>query len=487
MFRKRDLMGVGKIRSSGQRLSAAVSHAGNLAVYFEPDVKSKLRTPQSTVQLDSSGEVSGSDQSEFAIDFPNEFAANLAERYVLRGEIARGGMGVVMRAYDERLDREVAIKFLRPDLVQNLALREKFFHEAIVGSHLQHPCVVPIYDLSTENCAHPYFVMKMVTGKSLDTILGSNPDNQLERSRLLKAFEQVCMAIAYAHSQGILHLDLKPSNIMIGAFGEVYVMDWGLAKAYNSDGLAGSLGRDRQVEKDDSTRSRSGIRGTFAYMAPEQIAGQTLTPRTDVFGLGALLCEILTGRPPYRGRNQRRVYSGVACGKVDDAYHRLDECQYDDSMIELAKRCLSPRPENRPVDADKVASEVSRYLESALERAESDLCRFFELSPDMFCIASLEGYFLRVNSNFPRVLGYHERKLVSQPFLSFVHPDDVAQTVDVMADLMAGKTVVRFRNRYRRKDGSYVRLEWMAKAVVSESTIFAVARDVSESIEGKRS
>jgi serine/threonine-protein kinase len=219
-------------------------------------------------------------------------------------------------------------------------------------------------------------------------------------------------------------------------------------------------------------------------MAPEQIVGQTLTPQTDVFGLGALLCEILTGRPPYRGYNQRRVYAGVACGKVDETYHGLDECKFDDSMIDLAKRCLSPRPDGRPADADKVAAEVSRYLESALEQAESDLCRFFELSPDMFCIASLDGYFLRVNSNFPRVLGYNERKLVSQPFLSFVHPDDVAQTVNVMADLMAGKPVVRFRNRYRRKDGSYVKLEWMAKSIVSESTIFAVARDVSESIAG---
>lgn len=448
----------------------------------ESDLQSNLRVPLSTVRLDSSEEVSGSEHSDFVIDSPSDFAADLSGRYVLRSEIARGGMGVVMRAYDERLDREVAIKFLRPDLAQKPALREKFFHEAIVGSHLQHPCVAPIYDLSTDNCAHPYFVMKMVTGKSLDTILDRKPDNQLERSRLLKAFEQVCMAIAYAHSQGILHLDLKPSNIMIGPFGEVYVMDWGLAKAYNTGEMKGELRPEGRVETDDPKSHRSGIRGTFAYMAPEQIAGQTLTPQTDVFGLGALLCEILTGRPPYRGHNQRRVYAGTTCGKVDDAYHGLDECKFDDSMIELAKRCLSPRPEYRPADADKVAAAVSRYLESALEQAESDLCRFFELSPDMFCIASLEGYFLRVNSNFPRILGYNERKLVSQPFLSFVHPDDVAQTVDVMADLMAGKTVVRFRNRYRHKDGGYVKLEWMAQSIVSESTIFAVARDVSESV-----
>jgi serine/threonine-protein kinase len=434
--------------------------------------------------LDSSEEVSGSGHSDFVIDSPSDLATDLSRRYILRSEIARGGMGVVMLAYDERLDREVAIKFLRPDLVNKPALREKFFHEAIVGSHLQHPCVVPIYDLSADNSTHPYFVMKMVTGKSLDTILDRKPDNQLERSRLLKAFEQVCLAIAYAHSQGILHLDLKPSNIMIGPFGEVYVMDWGLAKAYNPDEMAETWVLQSGVETANLKKSRSGIRGTFAYMAPEQIAGQTLTPQTDVFGLGALLCEILTGRPPYRGHNQRRVYAGVACGKVDEAYHGLDECKFDDSMIDLAKRCLSPRPEGRPADADKVAAEVCRYLESALEQAESDLCRFFELSPDMFCIASLDGYFLRVNSNFPRVLGYNEKKLVSQPFLSFVHPDDVAQTVNVMADLMAGKPVVRFRNRYRRKDGSYVKLEWMAQSIVSESTIFAVARDVSESIAG---
>lgn len=323
--------------------------------------------------------------------------------------------------------------------------------------------------------------MKLVTGHSLGKILASPPTNQTDRSRLLKIFEQVCRAIAYAHSHGVLHLDLKPANVMVGEFGEVYVMDWGLSRVLQ---MSDSLGSETKLEnrsaeplKSNSAAS-SGIHGTPAYMAPEQARGLAVCPKSDVFGLGAILCEILTGRPPYRNRDLRRTYADATRAKLDDAHRGLDACASDDRLIQLAKRCLAPNPKDRPNNASFIANEISGYLESALEQSESDLCRFFELSLDLFCIASIDGYFRRVNSNFPRLLGYSAEQLVSRPFLDFVHPDDIRQTKEVMGDLLAGKAVVHFCNRYRHSDGHYITLEWTAKSIVEENTIFAIARDM---------
>ena len=127
-------------------------------------------------------------------------------------------------------------------------------------------------------------------------------------------------------------------------------------------------------------------------------------------------------------------------------------------------------------------SELTIYLESLLQRAESDLERFFELSLDLFCIAGLDGYFRRVNSNFIRVLGHSERTLLSRPFMHFVHPDDREQTVSVMSQLQAGRPVVEFQNRYGASDGSWRNFEWTAKSIPNDNIIFAVARDVTNRV-----
>jgi serine/threonine-protein kinase len=128
-----------------------------------------------------------------------------------------------------------------------------------------------------------------------------------------------------------------------------------------------------------------------------------------------------------------------------------------------------------------VASELTLFLESRLQRAENDLERFFDLSLDLFCIAGMDGFFRRVNSNFPRVLGFSEKHLLTRPFLEFVHPDDRDPTISVMSQLKIGQPVVQFRNRYMAVDGSYRCFEWTAKSIPEEGTIFAVARDVTDS------
>ncbi len=164
---------------------------------------------------------------------------------------------------------------------------------------------------------------------------------------------------------------------------------------------------------------------------------------------------------------------------MDAAMEGLDEIDTDRALVRLAKRCLARRMEDRPASAVEVAREVFAYQETALQRIENDMSRFFELSLDLFCIAGFDGYFQRINSNFSKLLGHDSSELLARPFLDFIHEDDRQPTTDRMSTLSEGNPVVRFKNRYRTADNSYVTLEWTAKSIESESIIFAVARDVS--------
>ena len=152
-------------------------------------------------------------------------------------------------------------------------------------------------------------------------------------------------------------------------------------------------------------------------------------------------------------------------------------------MISLAKRCLARKVDDRPADAGIIADEITAFVESSMERAERDLCRFFEISMDLFCIASLDGYFKRVNSNFSRVLGYSDCELVSRPFIEFIHPEDVAQTIQAIATLAKGNPIAAFRNRYRDSGGQYHWLQWKAKSIPEDNIVFAVARVLDNSAD----
>ncbi len=187
--------------------------------------------------------------------------------------------------------------------------------------------------------------------------------------------------MAYAHSRGVIHRDLKPSNIMVGGFGEVQVMDWGLAKVLASGGVAD---QSRAVERheqlsvvrtlrtgSDADASQAGsVMGTPAYMPPEQAGGdiEALDERADVFGLGAILCEVLTGAPPYTGPDGKAVFRKAFCGDLADAFARLDACGAESALIDLAKSCLAPELLDRPRDARIVAERLTDYLAGVQER-----------------------------------------------------------------------------------------------------------------------
>jgi len=418
-------------------------------------------------------------------DSPDVFeldSLHVVGRYRIREEIGHGGMGVVLRAYDELLHRDVAIKLLRRAHADQPEFTERFVDEALLTCNLQHPCIVPVYDRGFAEDSRPFFAMKLIAGQSLAQTLHEEPGEQQDRLKLLRVFETVCQTVAFSHSFGILHLDIKPSNIMIGEFGEVHLMDWGLARTWLPNDASPAQIHAERVINNTSAVSYSqphGIGGTPAYMSPEQARGEIVGPRSDVFGLGGILCEILTGRPPYRGGDHHRVHRRAMHGQLDDANSRLDDCQEDSKLIQLAKDCLQPHQENRIASATEVARAINAYLETALEQLESDVYRFFDLTLDLFCIATMDGYFERVNVNFSRVLGYSGDELISRPFFDFIHVDDVEDTLRVVKDLSSGQPLVHFCNRYRHADGHYLTLEWTAKPLPDEGTIFAVARDVT--------
>ena len=301
-------------------------------------------------------------------------------RYELLQEVGRGGAGLVFRGRDRVLGREVAVKVLREAYLDTPEVRRRFIEEARVGSQLQHPAIVPVYELGWFQDRRPYFTMKLVEGRTLAAMLKDRADPGQDLARLLGIFEQVCQAMAYAHARQVVHRDLKPANVMVGAFGEVQVMDWGFAKILGEE-EAPVAALSPRADATDPVRplpvsGRSGaslsgvVMGTPAYMPPEQAQGQAdlIDQRADVFALGAILCEILTGRPPYVGDAVDEVCRQAAVGDLTEAHARLDACGADEALRELAKRCLTAEREDRPAEAAAVTRDLAAYLASAQER-----------------------------------------------------------------------------------------------------------------------
>jgi serine/threonine-protein kinase len=312
--------------------------------------------------------------------------------YRILGELGRGGMGMVYRAFEPRLGRSLAVKMLLPEHRENASLRRRFLKEAQVMGQLQHPGVAPIHELGELPDGRPFFTMKQVMGQTLAELLsgpsavGTPParrpaGGEPAAARLVAVFEQVCQTVAYAHSRGILHRDLKPQNVMVGAFGEVQVMDWGLAKVLSEAGeepqppapagpVLSPVGPARTGRSADEPTEAGTVLGTPAYMPPEQARGQVevLDERADVFGLGAILCEVLTGRPPHVARESWEILPQALAGDLADAHRRLEASGAEPELLDLARRCLAVDPAERPPSAGVVAREVSAYRASVAER-----------------------------------------------------------------------------------------------------------------------
>jgi tetratricopeptide (TPR) repeat protein len=228
------------------------------------------------------------------------------DRYQLFGEIARGGMGAVLRGRDVDLGRDLAVKVLLESHRDKPELMKRFVEEAQIGGQLQHPGIVPVYELGAFSDRRPFFTMKLVKGRTLADLLRGRSSPAAELPRFLSIFESIAQTMAYAHVRGVIHRDLKPSNVMVGSFGEVQVMDWGLAKVLPQGGLVADQSASRPEPEvpisvihtartgSDADASQAGsVLGTPGYMAPEQARGEVelVDERADVFGLGNALAE----------------------------------------------------------------------------------------------------------------------------------------------------------------------------------------------------
>ena len=326
------------------------------------------------------------DDQDIAIIKPlsNEMPApgERGDRYQLFGEIARGGMGAVLKGRDTDLGRDLAVKVLLDGHRRKPELIRRFVEEAQIGGQLQHPGIVPVYELGTFADSRPYFTMKLVKGRTLAALLHDRSAPQDDLPRFLGVFEQVCQTVAYAHARGVIHRDLKPANVMVGSFGEVQVMDWGLAKVLKQGGVADeppaahpprpavSVIQTVRSGSDVDESQAGSMLGTPAYMAPEQAGGEIerVDRRADVFGLGSILCEVLTGQPAYTGRSAQEVARKAMRCDTADALARLGACAAEPELIALTTNCLAAEPEDRPRDAGTVAGRMTAYFSSVQER-----------------------------------------------------------------------------------------------------------------------
>ena len=277
--------------------------------------------------------------------------------YVAERELARGGMGRIRVARDRRLGRAVAIKEV---LVSSGELVDRFEREARINARLQHPAIMPVYEAGAWPSGEPFFSMRLVSGRSLDEVIAERPTLD-ERMALLPNALAVADAIAYAHSEGVIHRDLKPKNVLVGAFGETVVIDWGLAKDL----------RDREPDVSTSHRTNPGrsgtsletdigeVMGTPAYMPPEQAQGEIVDQRADVYAIGAMLYHLLAGRPPVTGRTAAEVLANV----LDNKLEPLDAAQpgVPHDLLAIVAKAMAREAGDRYPTARELAEDLRRY------------------------------------------------------------------------------------------------------------------------------
>ena len=297
-------------------------------------------------------------------------------RYTEQILLGEGGMGKVHLCRDELIGRDVAMKVILPDLEADAGIRARFLREASVQGQLEHPNIVPVHEIGATPEGASFFTMKRVRGSTLDEIIrrtaagDASLADRFTMHRLLTAFVSVCLAVDFAHSRGVIHRDLKPGNVMLGDFGEVYVLDWGIAK----------LARDSEPERAaDAVRDQldmlergspvpktaeGAILGTVAYMAPEQLRGKPASVQSDVFALGAILFELLTGLVLREGVS----FAGAARGRHDArCSSRAPDRGIAPELEAICVRATAVDPGQRFPSARALSEDVERFLEGDLD------------------------------------------------------------------------------------------------------------------------
>ncbi len=294
--------------------------------------------------------------------------------YHILSSIGKGGMGEVFLAYDTICGRKIALKQIRSDLIMHPQLQRRFLREAEITSQLTHPIIIPIY--SIHKSTHlTYYTMPYLEGSTLRQVLRRAKLDEKRRERpkdphasipaLVRIFHQVCQAVAYAHAKGVLHRDLKPENFIIGTYGQVLILDWGLATLVSED----TEEPLPELDREESTRiTRVGkVVGTIAYMAPERAFGKKATVQTDIYSLGAVLYQILTLSLPFQRKNLKELKQSWETEQLTPPELVAPYREVPQILSEIVKRCLAKEPSQRYHSMDELIQSIESYLEGRSE------------------------------------------------------------------------------------------------------------------------
>ncbi|MEM7081053.1 MAG: serine/threonine-protein kinase [Pseudomonadota bacterium] len=269
-------------------------------------------------------------------------------RYVLFTTIAKGGKSLIKSCTDRYLGRVVVYKTLKPEFANDPVEQLRLLREARVSAMLQHPNTVPTYEIGRDNRGNYYFTMKLVHGYTLREIL--NYRERYDLTQLVDVLVQICQALNYAHDHGVVHRDIKPDNILVGPFGEVLLLDWGLAKVWSKapDGSNEALPEGDATPREDLSITQAGaLQGTVVYMSPEQTnKSDDLSGATDIYSIGAILYEVLTGRTPFTGD---KVYEVIEQVRTHEPAKPSEVARFKvpELLEEITLQCLRKDPAER--------------------------------------------------------------------------------------------------------------------------------------------
>jgi PAS domain S-box-containing protein len=381
-------------------------------------------------------------------------------------------MGRVWVARDTGLDREVALKELHPDLADNPTAVFRFLREAQITGQLEHPGVAPVYELAqSDDTPQPFYTMRFVKGRTLTRASveyhqkrRAGEDVSLDLSVLLQAFVMVCNTVGYAHSRGVIHRDLKGQNVILGDFGEVVVLDWGLAKLMGQPDSSGTAEPVlRWSESDDAILTQPGeALGTPASMAPEQAAGRLdlIDHRTDIYGLGAILYEILTGQPPFSGSSAREVLWKVEQEQPARPMHVCPEAP--PGLESVCLRALAKNPEDRYPAAKEMAEAVQHWQEAerrqaqeALRASEERYRLLADAIPQIVWTTGLDGSNEYLNQRWFDYTGSTPDQSAGYGWMEALHPDDKARAPEEWAHARERAESFEAEYRLRRADGAF--------------------------------
>lgn len=320
---------------------------------------------------------------------PGDDSTTKSPRYQVEEEVTRGGMGTILRATDCHIERTVAMKVIVDAKADSTEHRCRFVREARVTGQLEHPNIVPVHELGADERGRPFYTMKYVKGVTLEQVLGRIRDGnepavrEYPLAHLLTIFQKVCDAVAFAHSRQIVHRDLKPENIMIGDYGEVLVMDWGLAKVIGDRASATGEGVGETTPGPSSTALNTlvgRVIGTPSFMAPEQARGEvdSIDERTDIYSLGAILYHILALQPPFNGDLAQEVIERVKAGDVrppTSAHPKAvsPHCpggRIPESLSAVAMKAVAMAPASRYPSVKDLQRDIAAYQGGFITSAE---------------------------------------------------------------------------------------------------------------------